>query len=217
MKRIIFLFLFALSFAYIEASVVVYLRDILYPEGFAFPLRYISPHRAIIEIGREFFSLILLLSVASLSSKDLWKRFGAFCFIFGVWDIFFYIWLKIFLDWPSSLLEWDILFLIPAPWTGPVIAPIIVSLTLILIFVVIELYKEKPFRITLIQAVIAILGFLSIFISFMWNATLTSKGGIPKEYPWYYLILGEVILLSLIINKVIKLMRQRKFEKYEVK
>lgn len=208
MKRILFLVLFAISFAYIEASVVVYLRDILYPEGFSFPLRYISPYRAIIEIGREFFSLILLLSVAFLSSKDLWKRFGAFCFIFGVWDIFFYIWLKIFLDWPSSLLEWDILFLIPAPWTGPVIAPIIVSLTLILIFVVIELYRDKPFSITFIQATIATFGFLSIFISFMWNATLTAKGGIPWQYPWYYLILGEVILVSLILSKIVGIMRK---------
>lgn len=202
MKRIFYLFLFALSFAYIEASVVVYLRDILYPEGFSFPLRYISPLRGIIEIGREFFSLILLLSVALLSSKDFWKRFGAFCFVFGLWDILFYIWLKIFLNWPSTLLEWDILFLIPAPWTGPVIAPVIVSLTLILIFVVIELYKEKPFRITPIQAIIAILGFLSIFISFMWNATLTAKGGIPRQYPWHYLILGEVILILLVILKL---------------
>ncbi len=212
MRRIIFLFLFAISFAYIEASVVVYLRDILYPEGFSFPLRYISPLRGIIEIGREFFSLVLLLSVAFLSGKDFWKRFSAFCLIFGVWDIFFYIWLKIFLNWPSSLFEWDILFLIPAPWTGPVIAPVIVSLTLILIFVVIELYREKPFRISTLHTIIAILGFLSIFISFMWNATLTAKGGIPRQYPWYYLILGEVILLSLVIYKSIELKKLKNSE-----
>lgn len=209
MKRILLLFLFAISFAYIEASVVVYLRDILYPEGFSFPIRYISPLRGMIEIGREFFSLALLLSVAFLSSKHFWRRFGVFCFIFGIWDIFFYLWLKIFLNWPSSFFEWDILFLIPAPWTGPVIAPLIVSLTLILIFVVIELHREKPFRLTLLQTLIAILGFISIFISFMWNATLTAKGGIPREYPWYYLILGEVLLSYVIVSKIIELVKRR--------
>ncbi len=209
MKRILLLFLFALSFAYIEASVVVYLRDILYPEGFSFPLRYISPLRALIEIGREFFSLALLISVAFLSSKGFWRGFGAFCFIFGVWDILFYIWLKIFLNWPSSLLEWDVLFLIPAPWTGPVIAPVIVSITLIFIFIVIELYRERPFTLSLSPAIIGILGFISIFISFMWNATLTAKGEIPRNYPWYYLILGEVILISLLINKALQLKKSK--------
>lgn len=209
MKRILLLSLFAISFAYIEASVVVYLRDILYPEGFSFPLRYISPLRGMIEIGREFFSIVLLLAVAFLSSKDFWRRFGVFCFIFGIWDIFFYLWLKIFLNWPTSFFEWDILFLIPGPWTGPVIAPLTVSLTLILIFVVIELYRDKPFRLSPLQIIIGILGFISIFISFMWNATLTAKGGIPRQYPWYYLILGEIILLYLIVYKINELAKQR--------
>jgi len=209
MKRIIFLIIFAISFAYIEASVVVYLRDILYPEGFSFPLRYISPLRAIIEIGREFFSIVLIFSVSFLSSKDCWKRFGAFCFLFGVWDIFFYIWLKIFLNWPSSLLEWDILFLIPAPWTGPVIAPIIVSLTLIFIFILIELYKDKPFKLSTFHVILSILGFLVIFVSFIWNAVPVARGEIPQNYPWYLLAIGEIFLLYVIIKNFLNQKRAK--------
>jgi hypothetical protein len=45
-----------------------------------------------------------------------------------VWDIFYYVWLKVLLDWPASLLTPDILFLIPLPWWGPVIAPVLIAL-----------------------------------------------------------------------------------------
>jgi hypothetical protein len=45
-------------------------------------------------------------------------------FVFGIWDLFYYVWLKVCLGWPSSLLTWDVLFLIPVPWVGPVLAPV---------------------------------------------------------------------------------------------
>ena len=51
---------------------------------------------------------------------------------FGVWDIWYYIFLRQITGWPSSLLDWDVLFLIPLPWWGPVIAPVSISLLLIL-------------------------------------------------------------------------------------
>lgn len=34
--------------------------------------------------------------------------------------------------WPHSLWDWDILFLIPLPWWGPVLAPVLISLLMIL-------------------------------------------------------------------------------------
>lgn len=202
MRRIIALLLFAVSFAYIEASVVVYLRDILYPDGFSFPMRSLAPQRIIIEIGREFFSLFLIFSIALISSKGFWKVFSSFCLVFGVWDIFFYLWLKVTLDWPSSLFEWDLLFLIPAPWSGPVIAPIVVSITLIMIFILIELYKEIPFRLSVVQKTISLLGLLSIFISFIWNSSPVIKGEVPRFYPWHYLVLGETLLIYTLIVKL---------------
>jgi hypothetical protein len=48
-----------------------------------------------------------------------------------VWDIVYYVSLKAVLGWPASLTTWDILFLVPVPWVGPVIAPCIVSVCLI--------------------------------------------------------------------------------------
>lgn len=117
--------------AYLESAVVVYLRALYYPEGFSFPLVLMEPGMSAIEVGREAATLVMLLGVAAVMSTDRWKRFLFFAFSFGVWDIFYYVWLWVFLGWPPSLLTWDILFLIPVPWIGPVLAPVIVSVGLI--------------------------------------------------------------------------------------
>ena len=50
---------------------------------------------------------------------------------FGVWDIFYYVGLKVMCDWPRSLFDWDILFLLPLPWWGPVVAPASIALLMI--------------------------------------------------------------------------------------
>jgi hypothetical protein len=117
--------------AYVESAVVVYLRAIYYPQGFAFPL-VLMPHDMVaIEIGREAATLVMLLGVAMLAGVDRWDRILVFCIGFGVWDIAYYVWLWVFLRWPPSLLTWDVLFLIPVPWVGPVVAPVIVSVVMI--------------------------------------------------------------------------------------
>ena len=46
-----------------------------------------------------------------------------FFWAFGLWDICYYVWLWVILRWPASLLDFDVLFLIPLPWIGPVLAP----------------------------------------------------------------------------------------------
>jgi hypothetical protein len=51
---------------------------------------------------------------------------------FGVWDIFYYVFLKVLTGWPHSLMDWDILFLLPLPWWGPVIAPVSIAVLMIL-------------------------------------------------------------------------------------
>jgi hypothetical protein len=35
--------------------------------------------------------------------------------------------LKMMYGWPNSLLDWDILFLLPLPWWGPVLAPMLIA------------------------------------------------------------------------------------------
>ncbi len=136
-RRLIILALFAIAFAYIEAAVVVYLRAIFYPNGFTFPITNIlempgAGRYLLYEIGREAATVVLMLTAAHLMAGNWRQRLGYFLIIFAVWDIFFYVWLKVLINWPSSLLDWDILFLIPISWAGPVLAPVITSLTMLL-------------------------------------------------------------------------------------
>jgi hypothetical protein len=70
--------------------------------------------------------------VGILAGKTWHQRLGYSAIAFGIWDIFYYVFLKVLCGWPHSLLNWDILFLLPLPWWGPVLAP--VSIAALMIF-----------------------------------------------------------------------------------
>ena len=69
--------------------------------------------------------LLLLAAIACISGKTPLRRFCFFMIAFGTWDIFYYIWLWVMIRWPESLMTWDLLFLLPLPWVGPVITPVL--------------------------------------------------------------------------------------------
>ena len=75
---------FAVSMAYLESAVVVYLRAIYYPEDFAFPLVEVDMVTYAVELGREAATLIMLAAVARLAASSAWGRFACFAFLFGV-------------------------------------------------------------------------------------------------------------------------------------
>ena len=50
---------------------------------------------------------------------------------FGGWDLFYYLFLHIISGWPRSPFDWDILFLLPLPWWGPVLAPACIAVLMI--------------------------------------------------------------------------------------
>ena len=148
--RVLLVMLFSIAFAYIESSVVVYLRAIFYPSGFTFPLQDFSQMPGAMrffftEMGREAATLILILTGALLIGKDGRSRWAWFLVIFAVWDIFYYVWLKVLLNWPASILDWDILFLMPAVWAGPVLAPVITSCVMLWIAWVLLSGREVHF------------------------------------------------------------------------
>lgn len=79
------------------------------------------------EILREAATLVMLLAVGWLAGDRPRTRIAYSAFAFGLWDLFYYLFLIPLTGWPKSLLNWDILFLLPVPWWGPVIAPIAIS------------------------------------------------------------------------------------------
>lgn len=124
--------LFSIAMGLLEAVVVVYLRTLVYPAGFEFPLKFLSEKIYLVEVAREAATLVMLACVSAAAGRKYYQRLAYFLLTFAVWDIFYYIFLKIFLDWPASLLDWDILFLIPTTWIGPVLAPVLCSLVMLL-------------------------------------------------------------------------------------
>jgi hypothetical protein len=155
-KTFLIVVVFSIAFGYIEAAVVVYLRQIFYPDGFTFPMTVfgidaMSRRLLLTEIGREAATIVLIFTGAWLSGRNHQQRVAYFLIIFAVWDIFYYVWLKVLLDWPASIMDWDILFLIPVTWASPVLYPVLISITLI-VFAMAILYRcscGRPIRVTL--------------------------------------------------------------------
>jgi hypothetical protein len=80
-----------------------------------------------VELVREAATLVMLLTVGMLAGPTARTRLGYTAVAFGVWDVFYYVFLKVIYDWPTSLFDWDVLFLLPLPWWGPVLAPISIA------------------------------------------------------------------------------------------
>jgi hypothetical protein len=135
LKNLCIVIAFGIAFGYIEAAVVVYLREIFHPEGFTFPMKVFAGPQAerilLTEIGREAATLALIFTGAWLFGRNRRQQAAYFLTIFAVWDIFYYVWLKVLLDWPASIMDWDILFLIPVTWAAPVLYPVLISIALL--------------------------------------------------------------------------------------
>lgn len=176
--------LFAIAFAFVESSVVVYLRALYYPEGFQFPLKVLSGHHLAVELAREAATIVMLAAVGVIAGSTRWERFAYFLIAFGVWDIFYYVWLKVAIDWPASILDWDILFLIPLPWLGPVLAPVLISVLMIVSGVLILRHEKNQgvFRVSLTTWLLAAGGTIVILYSFMVDTVAALGGQLPQPY-----------------------------------
>ncbi len=120
--------LFAVAMAYLEAATVVYLRRVFGVTDLIRDASVLDPLIARVELGRELGTLLMLLAAGWAAGKGRQSRLGFAFFAFGLWDIFYYVWLRLFIRWPDSLLSPDILFLIPLPWWGPVLSPLLIAL-----------------------------------------------------------------------------------------
>ncbi|HWO88488.1 MAG TPA: hypothetical protein VNL98_04995 [Gemmatimonadales bacterium] len=183
LTRAIWVAAYAVSMALVEAAVVVYLRALRPVEGPLAVLRTVLPDRIVaVEIAREAATLVMLLTVAVLSAPDRWRRFLYFSFAFGLWDIFYYVWLKVFIGWPESLLTWDVLFLIPMPWVGPVLAPVLVSVCLVggSLWLLAKDVRALPWY----TWALALIGAGLILATFTLDATRALETGEPAPFRW---------------------------------
>ncbi len=202
--------IFAIAMGYMESAVVVYMREILYPMGFAFPLKPMALPLAVTELFREAATMVMLAAIGWIAARKGTLRFAIFLFAFAVWDIFYYVFLYLLLGWPSSLLEWDLLFLIPVAWTGPVLAPVINSATMILLTLVIvqaDFRKGKP-ALLLREWALLITGSLITLLTYMldparhilatgrmWDPGQALVDYIPGSFNWWLFACGELLFV----------------------
>ncbi len=219
-SKLIWVTLFAIAMGLLESAVVIYMRELLYPGGFSFPLSPIPERLAVTELLRELATLVMLVGVGVVAGRNFPERFAWFIFSFGVWDIFYYVFLKLLIGWPTSMLTWDLLFLIPVTWTGPVVTPVVCSMLMITLALVIlrRTGKNPTFRISPLSWVILIAGSMVVFLSFITDYTrfilhsftlrelwsLPSKQAlfdlsvqyIPFSFPWMIFAAGSAVIIA---------------------
>ena len=217
-KRWILVVIYATAMAWLESATVVYLRMLngrLQPyQTDPLPLLSTALPLSRIEMVREAATLIMLLTVGLLAGKSNRARLGYFIIAFGIWDIFYYLFLNVMVGWPASLLDWDVLFLLPLPWWGPVLSPILISLLLViggtlLVYLNQSKYAVYPARLANILCFAGVV--LSLYV-FMTDTLKALPGGaeavrtaLPVFFNWPLFGVALVLMAAPILD----LVRQR--------
>ena len=202
---------FAVAMAWVESAVVFYIRthvDRIEPyQPDPLPLiGAIGP----VELVRELATLIMHFTVGFLAARTWRARIGYMVMSFGLWDVFYYVFLKVMCGWPSSLLDWDILFLIPLPWWGPVLAPMLIAL-LMIFWGTLATQFERPRPPSLSNWRAWVLNFIGVGLAlyvFMADAIRVSSGGVEalrNLLPTYFNWPLFLVALALMAAPVIKL------------
>src|SRR5262245_55385942 len=207
--RVVTATVYAVAVAYLDSTIVVYLRRLYYPQGFDFPLVIVDIPTLLIELGREAATIVMLATVGIAAGRTKVGKFAYFLFLFGVWDIWYYIWLKVFVDWPASLFTWDVLFLIPVPWVGPVLAPVTIALTMIgMGLVLLRLEQRGPvlpagktvWLAQIVAALIIIVSFTMDVMPRLPNNGILLAQWTPASYRWWMLLGGQTLAIGTFIS-----------------
>jgi hypothetical protein len=220
-RQILSVLLFGISFGYVEAAVVTYLRPQFFSTRAAFnshssreelfPLLTLEQVRAAgpelvksvrTEVVREAATLLMLGAVAAAAGGNLRQWLAFFLLAFGAWDLAFYAFLRILIDWPKSLFTWDILFLIPVPWAGPVLAPALVAVTMVGT-ALIYLWRESggyPAQLRAIHWICAAAGVLLTLAAFVWDYRNLMAGGMPRPFHWLLFALGQALWMAALLH-----------------
>ena len=205
---------FAAAMAWVESAVVYYLRTHLdriepYQPN---PLPLIGGLGPV-ELGRELATMIMLFAVGALAGRTWRARIGYMVVAFGVWDIFYYVFLKLMCGWPHTLLDWDILFLLPLPWWGPVLAPMLIAL-LMIFWGTLASQFERSHPPTLSNWGVWVLNFIGVALAlyvFMADAIRISGDGavalrslLPTHFNWPLFL----VALALMAVPAVKLARE---------
>jgi hypothetical protein len=209
---------FAIAMAWVESAVVYYLRRMINRiEPYqAYPLPLIGG-LGTAELVREAATLIMLLTVGILAGRTWRARLGYAAIAFGIWDIFYYVFLKVLCGWPHSLWDWDILFLLPLPWWGPVLAPVSIALLMILWGTLVSTWPTlenksewKPWCLNFIGIVLALYIFMTDSLRVAGDGTKAVRNMLPAAFNWPLFIIALILMAAPIIQVLSRLSRRQR-------
>lgn len=216
-KRWILVVIFAAAMAWVESAVVVYLRTLVGRlEPYQINPLPIAPRLGETEIVREVATMIMLFAAGWLAGHTKRTRLGYSLIAFGVWDIFYYVFLKIIVGWPQSIFDWDILFLLPLPWWGPVIAPATIAAMMIIFGTLVTQFNQSiwPSRRAWIfnwsGIALALLVFMSDAIRAVDGGIEALRTVLPVWFNWPVFIIALALMAVPILDMIKQIWKKRK-------
>ena len=202
--------LFAVGMAWVESASVYYLRvlvDRVEPyQPNPLPIQNVLGP---IELVREAATLLMLLAVGMLAARTWYKRLGYTAIAFGVWDILYYVFLWVMCGWPRSLLDWDVLFLLPLPWWGPVLAPTSIA-ALMIVWGTMATQFEDPTPVTSttwtlwglnwLGIALALYVFMADAIRAVFQGTNPATMPLPISFNWPLFVVAFVLMATPIVR-----------------
>ncbi len=216
-KRWLIVVLFAAAMAWVESAVVVDLRTLVDRiEPYQTNPLPIANGLGEAEMVRELATMIMLFAVGWLAGNTQRPRVGYLLIAFGAWDILYYVFLKIIVGWPHSIWDWDILFLLPLPWWGPVIAPVLVAAMMIIAGTLITQCDQSlwPSRrawiLNLSGGTLALLVFMSDALRVVNGGIEAIRMTLPAWFNWPVFIIALILIAAPILDMIKQIWQRRK-------
>jgi hypothetical protein len=204
--------IFATAMAWVEAAVVYDLRTLV---------NRLEPYQANplpemgglgdAEVVRELATLVMLAAVGWLAGHTWRSRLGYASLAFGCWDILYYGFLKLLTGWPRSLFDWDVLFLLPLPWWGPVLAPVLIALLMVVggTCLALEETRDHPLPLGRGPTLLGLGGLLLALYVFMADAiALLPRGAdairaaLPRSFAWGLFLVALALMAAPVAHLV---------------
>ena len=200
---------FAIAMAWVEAASVFYIRALV---------DRIEPYQAdplpmngalgYVELWREAATLMMIAALGLLAGETWRRRAGYAALAFGAWDIAYYVFLRLISGWPRTLLDWDILFLLPLPWWGPVLAPVSIALVMILWGTLATQLEDRASDSRWAWALgsVGIVVALAVFMIDAWRALPDGRDAVlralPTTFNWPLFSVALLLMASPVLHRL---------------
>jgi hypothetical protein len=208
--RWVIVMVFAIAMAAVEAACVFYVRALvgrLEPyQVNPLPMNELLGN---VELWREAATLVMIGTVALLAGRTWRRRAGYAAIAFGAWDIFYYVFLRLMSGWPRTLFDWDVLFLLPLPWWGPVLAPVSIAAVMILWGTLATQLDDVPgdARWPWALASVGVVVALAVFMIDAWQALPHGRDAVlqvlPKTFNWPVFLVALLLIALPAFHRIV--------------